>query len=763
MTVEKTRPSHGGHGERGITVLLRSMHDAVAQEASAQRRLDELTRVIAGHVVADVCSIYLRLPSDELELYSTVGLNAEAVHSTRLGWGEGLVGVVAATQRPLVTADAPLHPSFSYREETGEDALHSFMGVPLIRSGKSLGVLVLQNKISRRYADGEVDAAQAVATLIAEIAASGELFGAETTQEVGAVLTRPDRLQGKGIVRGVAIGEAFFHEPPAPEHNVFASDTAAEALRLEEGLTALRASVDDLLASPALSATPREVLETYRLFAYDRGWKERLRAAVFSGLTAEAAVEQVQKENQTRMGQARDPYLRERLHDLDDLSHRLMRYLTGEITNGNRADLPENAIIVARIMGPADLLEYSQERIRGILLGEASATSHVAIVARALGIPVVTGVNNALEIVHEGDGIVIDGESGVVEIRPTEQVVSSYVEKHALQSEQQAAFAKERTLPTISADGVTITVMMNAGLALDMKHLDATGAAGIGLFRTELQFLIGAQLPRVSAQQKLYKEILDSSADKPIVFRTADLGADKYAPYMTKREEANPAMGWRGVRMAVDRPGILRPQLRALLGAAAERDLHILIPLVTLPRELDAVRDMLNKEVEIRERRGHKLPRSIKLGAMIETPAAAYRICDIAEKVDFLSIGGNDLAQFFFASDREAELTQTRYDPLERGYLAFLKETLDKAVGTGKPVSFCGEQASDLLMAAGLIGLGVRRFSIAPSTIGPFRRMIRSIDVSKVSPWLGARLDQPGGSLRRDLALFLRSAGVVID
>lgn len=763
MNIERTRPSHGGHGDRGIAVLLRSMHDAVAQEATAQERLDQLTRVIAGHVIADVCSIYLRLPSDDLELYSTVGLKSEAVHHTRMKWGEGLVGAVAATQKPLVTADAPLHPAFAYRPETGEDALLSFLGVPLIRSGKSLGVLVIQNKTSRRYSDQEVEAAQAVATLIAEIAASGELFGADTKQEVGDVLKRPERLKGNGLVSGVAIGDAFFHEPPTPEHNVFADDTAVEAERLEEGLGALRASVDDMLASSELSATPREVLETYRLFAYDRGWKDRLRAAVFSGLTAEAAVEQVQKENQSRMSQARDPYLRERLHDLDDLSHRLLRKLTGQEVNSDRINLPKNAIILARMMGPADLLEYGPERVKGIVLGEGSATSHVAIVARALDIPLVTGVDNAVSVAHEGDRIVVDGDTGDVEVRPSDQVTSSYVEKQALQSEQQAAFAKEKLLPTISTDDVEVTLAMNAGLALDMKHLGAMGAAGIGLFRTELQFLIGPQLPRVGAQQKLYREILDLSDGKPVIFRTADLGADKYATYMKRREEANPAMGWRGVRMAVDRPGILRPQLRALIGAAAERDLYILIPLVTLPRELDAVKAMLDKEVDLRIRRGHSMPNFIKLGAMIETPAAAFGIEAIADKVDFLSIGGNDLAQFFFASDRDSELTQVRYDPLERSYLAFLKEVLGKASAKEKPISYCGEQASDILMAAALIGLGVRRFSVAASSIGPFRRLIRSLDVGALSAWLEERLTQSEGSVRRDLSLFLRSNGVAIS
>lgn len=761
MSLERTRPPHGGHGERGITVLLRRMHDAVAEDATAQERLDDLTKIIAGHIVADVCSIYLRRPDDSLELYSTEGLRREAVHKTVLGWGEGLVGVVAATQRPLVTAEAPLHPSFVYREETGEDPLHSFLGVPLIRSGKSIGVLVLQNKASRRYTDDEIEAAQAVALLLAEIAASGELLSKEETDVVGEMLHRADRLQGVGVVPGVAFGLAAFHDPPTPKHKAFAKDVAAEAQRLEDGLTSLRKSVDVMLNDEALAGDSREILETYRLFAYDRGWKERLRAAVFSGLTAESAVEQVKAENRARMLQARDPYLRERLHDLDDLAHRLLRHLAGDGADAPRP-LPDQAIIIARTMGPAELLEYDRARVKGLVLAEASSTSHVAIVARALEIPLVARVDDALDRVFEGDEMVVDGETGEVQVRPTGEVVDSYRQKHELRSAQQATFAKERGLPSTTKDGVAIEIFMNAGLALDMPHLDATGAAGVGLFRTELQFLIGPQLPRVSAQERLYRDVLDRAGARPVVFRTADLGGDKAAAYMQRAPEGNPAMGWRGLRLAVDRPGILRPQLRALLAAAAGRDLQLMFPMVTLASEIDAARALVEREIALRKKRGGDLPARIRIGAMIETPAAAWRLEEIAAKVDFLSIGGNDLAQFYFAADRESELTQRRFDPIDPGFLSFLKMLLDKAREHGRPVSYCGEQAADQVMASALIGLGVTRFSIPPTAVGPFRRLVRSIEAGALAGFVKERLGG-GAPFRAELAGLLESSGADIS
>lgn len=762
MSLERTRPPHGGHGERGITVLLRRMHDVVAGEATAQERLDRLTSVIASHVVADVCSIYLRRPDDKLELYSTEGLNREAVHKTLMNWGEGLVGVVAATQKPLVTAEAPMHPAFVYKAETGEDPLHSFLGVPLIRSGKALGVLTLQNKAIRRYTDEEVEAAQAVALLLAEVAASGELLGKEETAAVGEMLHRPDRLAGVGVVAGVAKGRVAFHEAAAPRHKVFAQDVAREAQRLEDGLQSLRKSVDDMLADESLAGVSRDVLEAYRLFAYDRGWKDRLRTAVFSGLTAESAVEQVKNENRARLMQARDPYLRERLHDLDDLAHRLLRHLAGNGVEHPR-ELPDEAVVVARMMGPADLLEYDRTKLKGLVLVEASATSHVAIVARALEIPLVAGVDDVLERVYENDEIIVDGDAGDVHVRPAQDIRDSYREKRELQSVRQAEFAKERDLPSVTKDGVEIDIHMNAGLALDMPHLHTTGARGVGLFRTELQFLIGPQLPRAEAQERLYKEVLERADGKPVVFRTADLGGDKSAAYMKRGAEGNPAMGWRGLRMAIDRPGIIRPQIRALLSASAGRELSIMFPMVTLAKELDAARALLDREVQRRKDAGRPLPTSIRVGAMIETPAAVWRMEEIASRVDFLSVGGNDLAQFYFAADRESELTQRRYDPIDPGFLSFLGLIVQKASASGTPLSYCGEQAADLLMAAALIGLGVRRFSIPATSVGPFRRMVRSIEAGAVSSWFETRVAQGGEGMRADLIAHLRQGGVELS
>ena len=763
MSIEQTRPPHGGHGDRGITVLLRRMHDVVADEGTAQDRLDQLTKVIASHIVADVCSIYLRRPDDSLELYSTEGLKAEAVHETKLQWGEGLVGMVARNHRPLRTDEAPKHPAFSYRPETGEDPLSSFLGVPLIRSGKTLGVLVLQNRAAREYTDEEVEAAQAVAALLAEIAASGELLSREETEEVGEVLHRPERLLGAGVVPGIAIGRAVFLQPPAPKHRVFATDLAAEAERLEGGLTTLRASVDKMLAeNKNLAGVSLEVLETYRLFAYDRGWQDRLRAAVFSGLTAEAAVEQVQGENRARMLQARDPYLRERLQDLEDLSHRLMRLLSGEDADAARA-LFEDSVLVARVMGPAELLEYDGGRLKGLVIGETSSTSHLAIIARALNIPMVAGVEDAMLRAEEGDTLILDGGAGELHIRPTADIVESFRARSDMQSARRAAFTRERDLPARTLDGADVSIMMNAGLALDMPHLHDTGAAGVGLFRTELQFLIGSQLPNVAMQEALYRQALDLADGKPVVFRTADIGGDKTAPYMETGHEGNPAMGWRGLRMALDRPGMMRHQLRALLGAAEGRDLHILLPMVTLADEIDQARALVEREIERRRRTDKALPANIYIGAMIETPSAAWRADVIGSKVDFLSIGGNDLAQFYFAADRDSERIERRFDGMNPGFLSFLKMTVEKANAVNVKLSYCGEQTADPIMAAALVGVGVKEFSLPATSVGPFRRLVRSLKKAQVTEWLELRFKSQAVSLRVEFESFLKSSGVELE
>ncbi len=762
MNIEKTRPPYGGHGDRGITVLLKKMHDVVADDVNAQERLDHLTTIIANHVVADVCSIYLRRSDDRLELFATTGLKTEAVHITRLTWGEGLVGLVADNQQPLVTDNAPAHPAFSYRPETGEDLLQSFLGVPLLHSGQVLGVLVLQNHKARQYKEDEVGAAQAVATLLAEIAASGELLDRAETQEVDEVLHRPESLKGSGVVPGIVIAQAATHEAPIPKHRVFAGDVSVEAKKLETGLELLRESVDNMLLKKDLKGVSREVLETYRLFAYDRGWKERLRTAVFSGLSAETAVLRVKAENRERMNKSADPYLRERLYDLDDLANRLIRLMNGESPDTPRA-LPENAILFAETMGPAELLEYDREKLKGVVLADASQTSHVAIVARAMEIPMLGGLSQAFDRIEEGDTIIIDGTTGDLHIRPNQDVLTSYKNKQELQSEKQARYAKERHLASVSLDGREIDILMNAGLVLDMPHLVSTGAVGVGLFRTELQFLIGSQLPSVEQQETLYREVMDYANGKPVIFRTADLGGDKTAEYMHRSQEVNPAMGWRGLRMAVDRPGLFRPQLRALLSATAGGYLNVMLPMVTLGSEIDEARHMLDLEINWHKKRNKPLPKTIKIGAMIETPAAAWALEHIAPKVDFFSVGGNDLAQFYFAADRETPAVTRRFDPLNTGFLSFLKRIVSKSEEAKVPLGYCGEQVSDPLVAVGLLGVGIKHFSVPATMVGPFRRLVRHLHMDRLEEWFDDQLLSSRDSLRIDLQNYLKSEDIKVE
>ncbi len=741
-------------------VLLKRLREIMAESLSAQQKLDQITKAIAYTMVADVCSIYLRRADDRLELFSTVGLKAQAVHKTKLDWGEGLVGKVARSSAPLNLSRASEHADFSFRSEVGEEKLNAFLGVPILRTGKVLGVLVIQNKSERRYLEEEVEAAQSVAMILAEVVAYGELLEEKDAVEMKQILLRPEHFKGTPVVTGVVIGTAVRHDPPPPEHKTFADSVPKEVERLKEGLGRLQKNIDVLIAKNAeLSGVSREVLEVYRLFAYDKGWRRRLEDAVLSGLTAESAVEQVHEENRKRMRQVTDPYLRERLHDLDDLTRRLQRVLTGQ-DNGEALELPDNAVLLADSLGPAELLELDRQKLKAIVLGEGSDNSHLAIVARGLGLPMVGGLPQAIDLAQSGDKIIVDGQTGEVHLRPQEETIAVFESKRIFLSEAQAEYDAEKDLPCVSRDGVEAELMMNAGLLVDLPHLEKTGAVGVGLFRTELQFLIGNNLPTSAEQEAIYRKALEQANGKPVVFRTTDLGSDKAADYMEMEREANPAMGWRGVRMTIDREGLMRPQLRALLAAAAGQHLYILLPFVTTEDEVITAREIIDKEIERRRKNDRLLPEKISIGVMIETPASAWRTEEIARHVDFLSIGGNDMAQFFFAADRESARLSNRYDFLHPSYLDFLRMISAKAKRAEIPLGYCGEQAGDPLMAMSLIGIGITRLSVPAPAVGPIKRLIRAMDVKDFSSWLAPKIELAKVSLRPSIMTYALERGL---
>jgi phosphotransferase system enzyme I (PtsP) len=756
--------TEAGGSISGTRRLLHRLRDIMAGSGTPQERLDRIVRIVAAEMVAEVCSAYVMRAGEVLELFATEGLRPEAVHRTRLRIGEGLVGVIAATARPLALADAQSHPDFAYRPETGEEIYHSLMGVPILRGGRVLGVLVVQNRSLRHYAEDEIEVLQTIAMVVAELAATGELVNPlEIAQSQGGGLL-PLRLLGVRLNAGQAIGPAVLHEPRLLIRQVVAEDVDGELNRLRQGVAAMRSAIDELVATSRGLGTGehRDVLETYRMFAADRGWVARIADAIRSGLTAEAAAQKVRDETRTRMMQVSDPYLRERLLDLEDLANRLQQHLSGRPPSAASADLPAEFILVARAMGPAELMDYAHRRILGLVLEEGSPTAHVAIVARALDIPVVARVEDAASRIEAGDIVIVDGDHAQVLIRPSidiHQSVAATVEARTL---RRAVHDTLRSAASVTRDGIQVKLLLNAGLLIDLPQLRTTGAEGIGLFRTEIPFMVRDSFPGVEDQTEFYRSVFEQAEGFPVVFRTLDIGGDKVLPYLAHAVEDNPAMGWRAIRIGLDRPAMLRQQLRALIRAAGARPLFVKFPMIAEIAELEQARGILDIELARAAKEGRILPAVIKTGVMLEVPALLWQLPALCERIDFLSIGTNDLVQFLFACDRGNSRLADRYDPLSMPMLALFREVIARTRDARVPLSMCGEMAGNPIEAMALIALGFRTLSMAATAIGPVKTMIRSLDAAAVAGYLDEIAGRPDHSLRPRLEAYARDHKIAL-
>jgi phosphotransferase system enzyme I (PtsP) len=724
-----------------------------------QAKLGAVVRIIAASMVAEVCSIYLRRASGEMELFATEGLDPEAVHVTQLKPGEGLVGEIMRLGRPLNLLDAASHPAFSYRPETGEDPFHAFLGVPLLRGGRAIGVLVVQNRASRIYAEDDVEDLQIIAMVLAEMVAAGDLLSRDELKDIEIAPHRSERLKGAKFAEGLALGVAVLHEAPVPPGRLLADDLSAEEMRLAQAVESLRAQIDAMIEGhEGLIGPSYDVLETYRMLAHSRTWNRSLQDAVHSGLTAEAAVERVRSEHRAGIGQARDPYLRERLHDLEDLNDRLLRHLSGDGAKARR--LPDNAILIARNLGPADLLEYDRTKLKGLLLEEGSPASHAAIVARAMDIPCVGRLAGLRDRVSEGDAVIVDAESAEAYLRPRADVVKSITARIGVRAQRRAVFAKLRDTPAVTRDGANISLLMNAGLAVDIDILPETGAQGIGLFRTEFQFMVSDALPKFSAQRDLYSHVLAGAGPLGVTFRTLDLGGDKVLPYMQAEREENPALGWRAVRMGLDRPALLRLQLRALIAAADGRPLRVMFPLVAAVDEFRAARALVDREMAWAIRRGRHPPSRLEVGAMVEAPALVWHLDALLPLTDFVSVGTNDLLQYLFAADRGNPRVADRYDALSPPFLRVMRQIREACAASGTPVSVCGEMAGRPLEAFALIALGYDRLSMPPTGVGPVKQMILSIDRDAARRGVTGFLASGSSSIRGEIEALARKSAV---
>jgi len=734
-------------------VLLKRLRESLNDTAEGQQRLDRIVQLIADSMVAEVCSIYLKRDEETLELCATEGLKADAVHQTRLRVGQGLVGRIAKTATPISAADAPSQKGFRYMPETGEEIYSSFLGVPIQRLGDILGVLVVQNRAARMYTDDEIYGLEVVAMVLAEMTELGAFLGENAAMRARHQMA----FLAKGVVgqEGTAEGVVYLHEPQILISNPVADDVESETRRLNTALDKLRDDIDRMLAEDYVgtASDTRDVLQAYRMFANDKGWRARLEAGIESGLAAEVAVEKEQSATRARMARVQDAYLRERLHDLDDLSNRLLRVLTGQDTAG---EMPENAILVGRNIGPGELMDYGR-RIKGVVLEEGSVGSHATIVARALAIPLIIQADRITVEAVAGDQILVDGDAGIAHLRPDEAVRTAFREKAAMMEAAQQAYAALRDEPATTKDGITVALWMNAGLMADLPSLPNCNAHGVGLFRTELQFLMRSKMPRRSEQAALYKHIMDSAGDKPVIFRTLDIGSDKVLPNMKKLAEPNPAMGWRAIRLGLDRPGVMRMQLQALVRGAEGRPLYIMFPFIAQFGEFQQAHALFDQVLEGEKSLGHVIPEKIEIGAMLETPSLAFAPRQFFEMADFISIGGNDLKQFFFAADRENELVRRRFDTLNVSFLTFLERIVQRCQGTGTRLSFCGEDAGRPVEAVCFAAMGIRHLSMRPASVGPVKRILREISLADVRAIIDSEVRAGSQSVRKAVEDWLES------
>jgi phosphotransferase system, enzyme I, PtsP len=744
--------------------LLPQIRDVMAGAGAAQERLDQVVTVIAAHMGADVCSVYVRRAGDVLELFATYGLSPSAVHRTRLRIGEGVVGMIAARARPQAIVDAQHHPYFAHRPETGEDIYNTLMGVPVLRGDRVIGVISVQSLTQRQYGEEEIEDLRTVAMVLAELVAGGELVSRDEIITADEVSLLPDRLEGIKLNNGIGIGFAVPHQPRLFVTDLVAEDDEKEHQRLHRAVADMHDALDRMLRSSALVAgsEQRDIIETYRMIAEDAGWLGRIHDAIASGLKAEAAVQKVQNDVRARMAKASDPYLRERIQDLDDLANRLMQHLTGDFGLADSKTLPEDTILVARSMGPAQLLDYDRTNIRGLVLEEGSPTAHVAIVARALDIPVVGHVRGILDRVEKGDPIIVDGENAQVYIRPGDDVVQAFTEAEQARSVRRAAFTSRKHLPAVTLDGQDVSINVNAGLLVDVQNLDNTGADGIGLYRTEIPFMVRPRFPGVETQRKVYANVLSQAAGRPVVFRTLDVGGDKVLPYWDDADEENPAMGWRAIRISLDRPAMLRQQLRALIRAADGGELRLMFPMITEVDEVVAARALLDMELTRATAAGQPVPSALKVGAMLEVPALLFQLPALLTHVDFISVGSNDLLQFLFATDRSEPGLAERYDPLSMPFITVLRTVVDECRRMDVPLSICGEMAGRPLDAMVLIALGFDNLSVAPAHVGPVKAMIRSLCIKPLRDYIDSLFLTDGRGMREKLRAFAQDHGVMI-
>ena len=746
-----TQPSNNYNSR----VLLKRLKETLSELGEAQARLDEIVKIIAVSMKSEVCSIYLLNRNNNLELYATEGLQSKAVHYSELNVGQGLVGKIAATAEPIKTSQVSKTKGFRYLPETGEEIYNSFLGVPIQRLGKILGVLVIQNLKNRDYTEDDIYGLEIVAMVIAEMAELGAFTNSDDTDELIRERKKPFSINGSIGKEGIVIGTAVLLEPQIKIKNPIADNPSLEKQKLKKSISKLNNQLSEIISKKYFKKKRDflEILETHKLLIEDRSWINRMETSIDSGLSAIVAVEKEQTVTKSRITKVQNFYFKERLLEFYEMSNILLKILTNQNTHLN-LDQVKEPILVARNISPLELVSL-RNQLKGLVLEDGSVGSHTTIVCRALNIPLLIQTKDIINKSSNGDLVILDADQGIVHLRPENSILQLYISKIELRTKAKKSFLALKNKEARTLDNNKILLMMNAGLMADLPSLNESGANGVGLYRTELQFLINSRVPKRAEQAKIYCKVLDSAGPNPVFFRTLDIGSDKILPTITPEIEPNPTLGWRAIRLTLERTGVFKMQVQSLIRGAKGRNLNIVIPLVTEPREFFEAKEIIFEEIKREKNRNRIIPKLVKIGAMLEVPSLAFAPNSFFKNVDFLMVGGNDLKQFFFAADRENEKVRKRYDMLSNSFLSFLKLIIKKSEKYTIPLSFCGEDAGKPIEALVLCSLGFKSLSMQPNCIAPVKSLLRNIKLSKIKEIVENTLDSNYENVRNNVLQYL--------